>query len=134
MRVVLDTNVLLSACWKPGGLESKLVSLAIAGVLTPCVSPAVLAEYRDVLFRPKFAAFRGLALETLGSFERMALLVQPTVSIRISPDDDDNRFIECAVSAKAEFLVSGNLKDYPPSYGEVRIVNARGFFELSSVQ
>jgi putative PIN family toxin of toxin-antitoxin system len=134
MRVVLDTNVLLSACWKPGGLEAKLVSLSTSGLLAPCVSATVLAEYRDVLFRPKFAAFRSLAIDTLHFFERTATLVEPSVTVKISPDDDDDRFIECAVAARAEFLISGNLRHYPPSYGDVRIVNARGFFDLSSIQ
>jgi uncharacterized protein len=134
VRIVLDTNVLLSACWTPTGLEANIVSLALSGRLTACVSAAVLAEYRDVLLRPKFAGIRGLASATLDSFERTALLVQPTGAVQISPDDDDNRFLECAAAAKADFLVSGNLRHYPASWGETRIVNARGFFELNSIR
>ena len=132
--MVLDTNVLLSACWTPTGLEASLVAMALTGRLTACVSAAVVAEYWDVLLRPKFAGIRGLATETLNSFERTAMLVQPTGTVQISPDDDDNRFLECAGAAKAEFLVSGNLRHYPATWGETRIVNARGFFQLNSIR
>jgi putative PIN family toxin of toxin-antitoxin system len=56
VRVVLDTNILVSACWKPGGLEARVVSMAITGEITACVSAEILAEYRDVFSRPKLAA------------------------------------------------------------------------------
>src|SRR6516162_10259595 len=77
VRVVLDTNVLLSACWSPGGLEARLVQLSISAQLSACVSPAVVAEYRDVLSRPKFIGIRVIADETLNAFERAATMVQP---------------------------------------------------------
>jgi uncharacterized protein len=133
MRVVLDTNVLLSACWTPTGLEARIVSLAISGRLTACVSPAVLSEYRDVLFRPKFAGLHNLATDRLNSLERTALVVIPSATVQVSPDDDDNRLLECAAAAKADFLVTGNLRHYPPCWGETRIVNARGFFDLNAI-
>ncbi len=134
MRVVLDTNILISACLKPGGLEANLVTLAISGRLTACASPAVLTEYQEVLFRPKFAGVRGVAGETLSSLERALLIVHPTATVRVSPDEDDNRFLECASAAHADFLVSGNLRHYPLSWGDTRIVNARQFFELNSIR
>jgi uncharacterized protein len=134
VRVVLDTNVLLSACWSPTGNEAKIVALALSGTLTACVSPAVLAEYRDVLLRPKFAGFRGLAIQTLNEFERTAVLVNPTEPVSASTDEDDNRFLECAAAAKAEFLVTGNLRHYPDSWGVTKIVNGSRFFELSSIR
>jgi len=132
LRVVLDTNVLLSACWTPTGLEADIVASAIAGRLTAYVSPAVLSEYKDVLFRPKFATVQDLATRTLNDFERCATVVNPTETLCFSKDDDDNRFLECAAAAKADFLISGNLKHYPATWGETRIVNARGFFDLNS--
>jgi putative PIN family toxin of toxin-antitoxin system len=131
---VLDTNVLFSACYKVTGLEARLVNLAIMGRLTACVSPPVLAEYSDVLFRPKHAGIRGVVDETLNAFERAAVLVQPTIAVKVSPDDDDNRFLECAAAAQADYLVPGNLKHYPPSWAGVGIVNARQFFDLNSIR
>lgn len=53
-RVVYDTNVIVSAVLKSGSLPAALLTLALQGRVTLCVSPAVLDEYREVLHRPKF--------------------------------------------------------------------------------
>ena len=53
-RVVLDTNVVVSALLKPQGLEDQILRLALAGRLLLCTSPAVLQEYALVLAAPKF--------------------------------------------------------------------------------
>lgn len=54
MRVVYDTNVLVSAALKPDSLPAVLVSLALAQRVHLCLSPPILAEYTAVLHRPKF--------------------------------------------------------------------------------
>ncbi len=130
MRVVLDTNILVSACWKPGGNEAEVARLAATGEITPCVSVAVLAEYRDVFSRSKLSGISAVATELLASLERTALTVEPVVSIKASVDEDDNRFLECLDAAGAEFLITGNLRHYPGDWGAARIVNARTFLSL----
>ncbi len=133
MRIVLDTNVLLSACWTPTGLEARLVQLAISRQLTAYVSHAVLAEYRDVLFRDKFAALRDRGHSDVSRFERSATLVEPAATVEASPDEDDNRFLECAAAANAEFLISRNTYATIQQPGEKRASsNAREFFDLNS--
>jgi putative PIN family toxin of toxin-antitoxin system len=127
VRIVLDTNILVSACWKPEGLEARVTGMAANGEVVVCISPAVLAEYRDVLSRPKLAAVHGRAGELLGALERNAITVQPVYRIAASIDEDDNRFLECAEAAGADFLITGNLRHYPASSGATRIVNARAF-------
>ncbi len=131
MRVVLDTNILISACWTPGGLEAETVKRALAGTITACVSPPVLAEYRDVLFRDKFAALRARAEGLLSTLEARAFHVNPVMPVSAASDEDDNRFLECAAEAGAAYLVTGNLKHYPAEWGVTKIVNAREF--LSSL-
>ena len=131
MRVVLDTNILLSACWTPGGLEAQTVQLALVGTITACVSPVVWAEYEDVLFRPKFAGLRIRAEDLLTRLEMRAFKVEPIERIGIASDEDDNRFLECATAAQAVYLITGNLKHYPRSCGAVTIVNAREFLNSS---
>jgi putative PIN family toxin of toxin-antitoxin system len=132
MRVVLDTNVVLSAVWTPGGLEAKLVEMSLAGELTACVSAAVTEEYRDVLFRPKFAKTHERARGLLEEMERTALTVWPEMAVSAAADEDDNRFLECALAAQAEYLVTGNLRDYPGEFEGTKILNARGFFDAIS--
>lgn len=130
MRVVLDTNILISACWTPGGLEARTVEMVLTGTLTACVSPAVWAEYRDVLQRDKFAAFRRQASELLMALETRLHPVDPITPVSAASDEDDNRFLECAAAGSADYLITGNLKHYPANWGSARIVNARQFLVL----
>jgi putative PIN family toxin of toxin-antitoxin system len=130
VRVVLDTNILVSACWKPGGNEAEVARLATTGGITPCVSLPVLAEYHDVLSRRKLSGISALAAELLASLERAALTVEAGAPVHASVDDDDNRFLECVDSAHAGFLITGNLRHYPEVWGGARIVNARTFLSL----
>ncbi len=133
MRVVLDTNILVSACWKPGGLEAQVVNLAISGEVTVCISAEVLNEYRDVLSRPKLISVGGRATEILHALERIAVCAEATTRISESIDDDDNRFLECAVAAGADYLITGNLRHYPAlwnaPHGTIQIINARAFLD-----
>jgi putative PIN family toxin of toxin-antitoxin system len=131
MRVVLDTNVLLSAALKPAGLEAQVVDRALGGTLQACVTQAVLDEYADVLKRDKFRAVRERAERLLAGMESCALRVQAGETVAAAMDEDDNRFLECAAAAQAEFLITGNLRHYPAGWGVTRIVNARGFTEAT---
>lgn len=135
VRVVLDTNVLVSACWKPDGLEARVADLAVTGAITACVSAEVLAEYRDVMSRPKLAAVGGRAREILAVLERTAVFVESTSRVTESIDDGDNRFLECAEAASAEYLITGNLRHYPEMWGvapgKTRVVNARTFLSAT---
>ena len=133
MRVVLDTNVLISACWSPGGLEGRLVALVLKGQLTACVTEAVMAEYRDVARRPKFATRAVCFDRMIASFATIAAVVQPGEPTTAATDPDDNRLLECAHGAAALWLITGNLRHFPsdwPTNGQqgTQIVNARQFF------
>ena len=130
VRVVLDTNILVSACWKAGSLEERLLDMAIRGEIVACVTDEVLAEYRDVLRRPKFTLIRETADAKLAALEAACLRVAPGERLHLSTDDDDNRFLECAAASGASFLVTGNLRDYPPKLGACRVMNARMFFDV----
>lgn len=127
MLVVLDTNVLISACWTPEGLEAQVTAMALRGEITPCVSPAVLAEYRDVPMRDKFLAHRACLLALLERLETIARRCEPMVAVQAALDEDDNRLLECAAAAGARYLITGNLKHYPAQWQETQVVNARQF-------
>jgi len=131
VRVVLDTNILISACLKPQGLEAQVVEMALCREIEACVSEAVFDEYAEVLRRPKFSGFQDKAESLLAKIERTAIKVLPGERLDIATDEDDNRFLECAEASGAEFLITGNLRHYPAAWGLVRVVNARGFIELS---
>ncbi len=106
-----------------------MVELAEEGILVPCVSDDVWAEYRDVLFREKFAALRAVAERLMETIHVRAVVVHPASRLSVATDDDDNRFLECAQAAEARWLITGNRKHYPPEWGVTRVVNAREFLE-----
>lgn len=127
---MLDTNILISACLKPDGLEAQVVNLALAGTVAACVTQEVADEYRDVLSRPKFAAQRERCAELLSALGKRAVMVIASGRVEAARDEDDNRFLECASAAGAAYLITGNLKDYPPNWEAARVVNAREFLGL----
>ena len=127
VRAVLDTNIVVSACLSPEGAPATIVELALLGTFTLCLSPAVLAEYREVLARDKFARQHDRIEVLLEGIEEVALAVAPVGSLTISSDDEDNRLLECAQAGQADFLVTGNPRHFPAQLGETRIVIARDF-------
>ena len=101
MRVVLDTNIIVSACLRPEGAPATIVELALLGTFTVYLSPNVLGEYREVLARPKFSRQIERITVLLEGIEEVAVVVMPDRRIEISPDEEDNRLLECAEAAEA---------------------------------
>jgi len=127
VRVVFDTNILISAAMKPGGLEAKAISMR---ELQPCISEEILAEYQEVLLREKFRPWRSQAEAILETVAGTAAKFTPTIRLTAAADDDDNRFLECAEAADAAYLITGNLRHYPSRWRQTKILNARMFFDL----
>lgn len=124
-RVVLDTNVIVSAHLKEDGIERLIVNLALSGHLNLYVSAEILEEYEDVLLRPKFKLPKGLVTESLALIHAKARMARPTVRVEAATDADDNKFLECAEAANAAFLVTGNLKHFPMEWKGTIVLNAR---------
>ncbi len=112
MRIVLDTNVVVSAlAW--GGTPYRLIQAAVDGALTLCTSPALLAELRGVLTREHLASRlerQSSSVETAVAFYAgLTLSVSPETTPRVVPPDaDDDHVIAAAVAAKADLIVSGD--------------------------
>jgi len=113
MRIVLDTNVLISGLISPGGPPAKIVDLWAQGAVQVVVSPAILTEYFGVLLRPKFDAAgtsgaRREVLERLMSLPNTVVVVPENRVACINEDPDDDRFLECATAGSVDCLVSGD--------------------------
>ena len=132
MRVVLDTNILISACWKSGGLEDQVVELGLAGHFTMVVSPAIWGEYIEVLARPKFLKLNPRIDTLLARLEPQVLKLETHSTLRLATDPDDNIILECALDSGASYIITGNLKHYPLDWPVARIVNARQFFDQTN--
>ena len=128
MRVVLDTNVLISACWKPGGNESQVV--ALAGKFIVCISDAIEAEYREVAHREKFAKHRECLETLIVSIVKAAHRVQPVPTCAACSDPDDNQLLDCALAANAQYIITGNLRHFPAEWQGIQVINARRLLEL----
>lgn len=108
-RVVFDTSVLYSAILKPASVTAKSFDLVTAGLLIPCVSAAVLAEYRQVLLeRPKLRHHAEIATKVLNILTHVALYCEPNGILNIFSHEPDNRFYECADAAQADYIITGN--------------------------
>ena len=129
MRVVLDTNILISACWKPGGLEEQVIELGLAGGFSLAVSPALWAEYLEVLARPKFLKLKPRIDALVARLEPQVARIETHSKLTMASDPDDNIILECALDSGANYIITGNLKHYPLDWPVARIVNARQFFD-----
>lgn len=129
-RLVLDTNVVVSALLKPQGLEDQVLRLGLAGKADLCVSPAVLAEYTLVLSRPKFKLQPQEVTTALAKLHQASTVVYPAFALKLCRHEPDNRFLECAAAAASDYLVTGNARHFPQKYKNTRVVTARQFLEL----
>lgn len=130
IKVVIDTNVLVSALINEHGAEAAVLLAVAEGRLTWCVSPPILVEYGTVLRRPKFSRISGALITALLQKAAAAVLVNPTTTLNISPEDPDNRFYECAEAAEADYIVTGNRKHFPKPHKTTKIVSGRQILEL----
>lgn len=130
MRVVLDTNILISACWKPDGNEARMIEMVQSGALIACVSEALVEEYREVAARKKFDKQRSCLSQAIETILARAVRVVPANRCEACSDPDDNLLLECAFAAEAKFVVTGNLADFPAGWRGVRVVNARAMLAL----
>lgn len=130
MRVVFDTNVLYSAILKHGSVPSNAVLLIAAGLIIPCLSDDVLAEYRSVLYRAELDLNDNRRRELLGTLASLAIHVAPPKRLAICTHEPDNRFLECAVEAGASYLVTGNARHFPREYENVEVITPRVLIQL----
>jgi len=128
-RVVLDTNVVVSAHLNSEGYERHVLDLVLAGKLHLVVSPQILEEYEGVLRRPKFGIERRQVRRSLGLLRAAARVVRPHRQLKVTRDPADNRFLECAEAGKADYIVTGNKRHFPGKWRQTQIVNARELLE-----
>ena len=127
--MVLDTNVIVSAHLNAEGYERHVLDLALTRKLRVYVSPEILGEYEGVLARPKFGIGRRQIAASMRLMRNSAKLIRPLTRLHIAHDESDNRFLECAQAAKADYLVTGNKRDFPNKWRRTQIVNARELLE-----
>jgi putative PIN family toxin of toxin-antitoxin system len=131
LRVVLDTNVLVSALAFPGEATSLILELLEAHAFKAFSSPAMLAELRRVLIKKvgwSHDAADSLVSETA---EHLSIITPRMQVSEIRCKDSDNRVLECALEADADAIVTGNLKHIRPlkHYRGIAILTPREFLK-----
>jgi putative PIN family toxin of toxin-antitoxin system len=113
LKVVVDSNVLVSAFLKPTGKPAKILRLVLQGDLDIVVNEPILTEYEEVLSRPKFD-LPADKVQSILAFIRARAIRAPALleSFRL-PDTSDEPFLEAALAVKADALVTGNRRHFP---------------------
>jgi len=130
LRLVVDTNIIISAALKPDGLQRTVLLLAITRPARLYVSQPIFAEYRLVLARRELHIRKGLQQQLLRLIARRSHLVKPRRVLRITRDPDDNKFVECADTARADYLLTGNQRHFPRYWKRTKIITSREFIEI----
>jgi putative PIN family toxin of toxin-antitoxin system len=132
LRLVLDTNIVVSAALKPESLQRTTLNLALTAPARLYVSPAILAEYRGILARSELNIRKGARLQLLQLIRNRSHLVNPTHRLEVCPDPDDNRFLEAADRAGADYLITGNQRHFPAFWKKTKIITSREFITLAA--
>lgn len=117
MRVVVDTNVLVSGVINPHGSPGRVVDSIVSQRITVLYDDRILLEYRDVLLRP-FFGFQPADVNSLLDFIAFSgeQITAGPVNV-VLPDATDLPFLEVAVAGSADAVVTGNLKHFKPVRG-----------------
>jgi putative PIN family toxin of toxin-antitoxin system len=128
VRIVLDTNVLISALLF-GGNPRKILDLIIRGEIVLCLSESITSELAAVLQRSKFGFSHEIVNQIIPELSAISEFVLPTKKIQeIKADEADNRVLECADEASADYIVSGDAHLLEKKqFGSIQIVNPQQF-------
>ena len=121
MRVVLDTNVIVSGLLAPAGPPGRVLDLLSSKRIVALYDDRMLSEYRKVLPRPGLRLSADVVGATLDFIQREGVLVSaPPLRIDL-PDPDDRAFIEVAVEGRAVALVTGNIRHFAAACALVEV-------------
>lgn len=131
MKIVIDTNVFVSSFF--GGNPKNIIDLWKDAKIVICLSPAIVEEYIRVMER-LFNNKKEQEMDeiiTLLRYQHSLYFVTKTPNIAVLKDKDDNKFIECAVKANAEYIVTGDKKHFGDldNYLGIKIVNVKTFLD-----
>lgn len=129
MRVVIDTNVIVSGLLSPYGAPGQIVRMLVSGELEICYDARIITEYREVLNRPKFSFERAYLGPFTEYIECFGIPISAKPLLKRLRDPYDEPFLEVAISGDAESLITGNIAHYPlKGRHPFRILTPRQFF------
>ena len=133
-KVIIDTNVIVSSLIQKSYPYHIVFDLFIEDRFSLQISPQLMAEYHEVLERPKFAQFQDFASKAkivLANIEMKAIYHNPAISLDIISDKDDNKILELADECMADFVITGNTTDFTfLQYKQTKIVTPKEYWEF----
>ncbi len=133
LSVVLDTNVVVSGLLHQKGAPAAILDAATSKQFRCYISESLLDEYHEVLTRDYLGLDQLRAARFIRDFREVAIFVVPRKRVAVARDPDDDRVMECALEARADFIITGNIRDFPAQFHGVRVVTPRDFlFVLGS--
>jgi putative PIN family toxin of toxin-antitoxin system len=132
LRLVIDTNVLVSAALKSESLQRTTFLIAITRPARWYVTAPILDEYSEVLARPELKIRKGLRQQLLQLIKNHSHLVVPSRHLDVTVDPGDNVFLECADAARADYLITGDQRHFPAFWKGTKVINPREFVGLSA--
>ncbi len=132
MRVIVDTNIIVSGLISPTGPPGKIVDALLQGFLVPVMSPSTLAELEAVLMRPRLRTLferAGVeAMEFLAEFRELAEIIEPDPTDIPVRDKNDRIFLELAAARPpVDFLITGDRDFEQKQYADVPVIFAALF-------
>ncbi len=137
-KAVLDSNVFVSGASISQTPPSQMMNLWRKGAYILVTSPQILEEVHEVLLRPKIISYTGLSIKETNEFvekiiQRAYVTEGKQLSHSVSRDLKDDKFLSCAVEAKADYIITGDqdllvLKVYK----EINILTPREFLDILS--
>ncbi len=134
LSAVLDTNVVVSALLQPEGAAAPILDLAMSKYFHCYVSESLLEEYGEVLARAHFGLDRRRVTKYIRKMRKTAVVVAPRKKLSITSDPDDNMILECALEARADYVVTGNVRHFPAKFQDIRVILPRQFLTLLAGQ
>ena len=113
MKVVIDTNVIVSGLLNPYGHPAEIIRLLLTGSIKLFYDSRIISEYSEVLNRSKFKFAKENISIFVKEIEMTGILVITLPLKKSLPDPDDNMFLEVALAGNAECIITGNTNHYP---------------------
>ncbi len=132
-KIVIDTNIIVSSLIQRGFPNLIIRELFLEQKFQLCVSDELMAEYYEVLSRPKFSKFQDFFTKAeilLVEIETKSKKYFPKIKLDLISDVDDNMILELADECEADFIITGNTNDFTfPIYKLTKIVTPKEYWE-----
>lgn len=134
LKIIIDTNVLVSSLIQKSYPFNIVSAIFTDENIKPCLSDNLFDEYSNVLNRKKFSSYKDFISNSeilINEIKVKSIWYTPTVEVNLISDFADNKLLELAETCSADFIITGNTKDFTMSYYKgTKIISPKDFWEF----